>query len=75
MLRLLSLSLSLYVVVPSVWKELESDQILSSQELSLVELGNCQDVSACLVAASRRICQLELISQCFVVDHIVRQPI
>ena len=28
----------MYVVVPSVWKDLESDQKVSSQELSLVEL-------------------------------------
>ena len=64
----------MYVVVPSVWKELESDQKVPSQELSLVELDSCQNMSACLIAASRRICQLQLISQCFLVDQIVRQP-
>jgi len=61
-------------VVPSVWTELESDQILSSQELSLVVLDSCQDVSVILLAASRRISLLQLINQCFLDDQIVRQP-
>jgi len=64
----------MYVVVPPVWKELVSDQKVSSQEMSLVELGSYQDVSACLVEVSRRISQLQLVDQCFLVDQIVRQP-
>ena len=53
----------MYVVVPPVWKELVSDQKVSSQEMSLVELGSYQDVSACLVEVSRRISQLQLVDQ------------
>ena len=48
-------------MVPPVWKELESDQKVSSQELSLLELGSYQDISACLVEASRKVSQLQLV--------------
>jgi len=37
---------------------------LSSQELSLVELGNCQDVSFCLIETSRRLSHLKVVEQC-----------
>ena len=43
----------------SVWQELEFDQRVSSQELSLVELDAYQVVYACLIEASRRISLLQ----------------
>ena len=64
----------MYVVVPPVWKELESDQKVSSQELSLIELGSYQDVSTCLVEESHGISQLQLVDRCSLVDQIVHQP-
>jgi len=50
------------------------DQRVSSQELSLVKLGSFQDVSFCLIEASRRINQLQLLDQCLLVDQAVHQP-
>ena len=64
----------MYAEGHSVQQWLEFDQRVSSQELSLVELDNCQDVFVCLIEASRRISQLLLEDQCPLVDQTVHQP-
>ena len=51
-----------------------SSTTVSSQELSVVGLGNWQDVSFCLIEASRRINRLQLVDQCPLFDQTVHQP-